>query len=134
MKIKQIAYVNENLPNYWKPYYIFEIYVNDSDVGNIVLREGTMQERYYDGHIGYTIKPEYQGHYYACEATLLVLEVAKEKGFKDILITCSPNNIASKKTIQKLQARYIETKAVPKEWMKYFDKEEKIKEIYYISL
>lgn len=129
-----MAYVKTNLPEHWKPYYIFEIIVGKDVVGKIVLREGDLEERYYDGHIGFTIDPQYQGHNYAFQATILVLEIAKNKGFKDIIITCSPNNIASKKTIQKLPFKYIETKIIPKALARYVEQGEKIKEIYHISL
>jgi len=134
MQIKEMEYVKTNLPEHWKPYYIFKIIVGIDVVGKIVLREGDLEERYYDGHIGFTIDPQYGGHNYAFQATLLVLEIAKDKGFKDIIITCSPNNIASKKTIQKLPINYIETKTIHKELARYVEQGEKIKEIYHISL
>ena len=129
-----MEYVKTNLPEHWKPYYIFKITVGIDVFGKIVLREGDLEERYYDGHIGFTIDPQYGGHNYAFQATLLVLEIAKDKGFKDIIITCSPNNIASKKTIQKLPINYIETKTIPKELARYVEQGERIKEIYHISL
>jgi tagatose 1,6-diphosphate aldolase len=134
MQLREIAYVNTDLPEYWKPYYIFEIIVGCNVVGKIVLREGEWEERYYDGHIGFTIYPPYQGNNYAYQATILVLQIAKNKGFKEIIITCSPNNIPSKKTIQKLPTKYLETKTIPKKFNRYVERGEKIKEIYHISL
>ena len=58
MKLNLLAYETKNLPIGWKPYYIYEIEVDQQDVGRIVLREGTNQERYFDGHIGYSIDEE----------------------------------------------------------------------------
>lgn len=134
MKLRLLAYENINLPVGWKPYYIYEIIVNDQAVGRIVLREGSNEERYFDGHIGYTIDKEYQGHHYSRDACLLLFKEAKEKGFKELIITCSPQNIASRKIIESLPFLFIEEKAVPKYLQKNFDKDETIKRIYKIVL
>ena len=48
--------------------------VDHIEVGRIVLREGSNEERYYDGHIGYTIEKEYRGHHYSKDACLLLFE------------------------------------------------------------
>lgn len=69
----------ENLPRGWKPYYIYLIMVDHIEVGRIVLREGSNEERYYDGHIGYTIEKEYWGYHYSKDACLLLFDKAKEK-------------------------------------------------------
>ncbi len=134
MKLVKQTYVNQGLPKGWKPYYIYLIEVATKIVGKIVLREGTNEERYYDGHIGYTIEPEYRGHHYAYQAVMLIKPIAKELGFNELIITCSPDNIASKKTIKKLHAQYLETKAIPKQYYKDFKDDERIKEIYLLKL
>lgn len=72
VKLVKEEYVDKNLPKGWKPYYIYAMIVDDKAVGKIVLREGTKEERYYDGHIGYTVEKEYQGHGYAFQATQLL--------------------------------------------------------------
>lgn len=130
MQLIEEAYIDKNLPKDWKPYYVYQIIVDENVVGRVILRLGTIQERYYDGHIGYTIDEEYRGHHYAYLALLKVKDIAIEKGFQELVITCSPNNVASKKTILKLNAIYIETKSVPSSLRKYFSKEETEKEIY----
>ena len=89
MKLELLTYEKENLPRGWKPYYIYLIMVDHIEVGRIVLREGSNEERYYDGHIGYTIEKEYRGHHYSKDACLLLFDKAKEKGFKQLMITCS---------------------------------------------
>ena len=45
------------------------------------FQEGSNEERYYDGHICYTIEKEYRGHHYSKDACLLLFDKAKEKGF-----------------------------------------------------
>lgn len=134
MKLNLLAYETKNLPIGWKPYYIYEIEVDQQDVGRIVLREGTNQERYFDGHIGYSIDEEYRGHHYSREACLLLFDEARKKGFQELMITCSPDNIASKKIIESLPFVFIEEKAIPKHLKKNFTKNETVKRIYKIVL
>ena len=127
MELKLIEYVNENLPKGFSPYYIYEIVVDQKSVGHIILREGSIQERYYDGHIGYHIDEEYRGHHYAYQACLLL---KKKINSDNVIITCDPNNIASLKTIEKLETQLLETKPIPSHLKVFFTKEEKIKNIY----
>ncbi len=134
MKLELVEYVHTGLPKGWKPYYIYHILVDSQCVGTIVLREGTLQERYYDGHIGYTIEKPYQGHHYSLQACFLIFEKAKELNMKQLIITCSPENRASHHIIQHLPARYIETVSIPKQLKKYFTKEETHKKVYLIQL
>lgn len=134
MHLKEEEYVNQNLPEGWKPYYIYSMIQDHQEVGKITLREGSIEERYFDGHIGYSVDKVYQGHGYAYQACLLLLKEAKEKGFCKLIITCDPNNIASKKTIHKLGAKYLETQDIPKHLRKDFSQEERVKDIYLIKL
>jgi tagatose 1,6-diphosphate aldolase len=136
IKVKLIKqeYVNTSLPKGWKPYYIFLIVVDDIEVGKIVLREGTRKERYYDGHIGYNIELKYRGHHYAYQATKLLIKEAVLLGFDELIITCSPDNLASKKTILKLKAEYLETVSIPIALRKDFATDELEKEVYLIKL
>ena len=48
MKLIRQEYVDKDLPKGWKPYYIYQIVVNNQMVGKVVLRKGTLEERYYD--------------------------------------------------------------------------------------
>ncbi len=134
MELIKQAYVDKDLPQGWEPYYIFIIQVNNEEVGKIVLREGTIEQRYYDGHIGYSVEPQYRGHNYAYQAVIKLKKIAKRLGFEQLVITCSPDNIASKKTIRKLNAKYLETKTIPPEYQKDFRDDERVKEIYIIEL
>ena len=127
MELVILEEVKDHLPKGFDPYTIFLIIVDNEEVGRLVLRSGDEHSRYFDGHIGYTIDEEYRGHNYAYQACLLL------KGFvteKSLIMTCDPNNIASKKTIEKLGCEYIETKPVPPSLKKYFSKDELEKCIY----
>ena len=55
-------------------------------------------------------------------------------GFYKLIITCSPDNLASKKTILKLNAQYLQTVMIPKELRKDFDEDEIKKEVYLLEL
>ena len=134
MYLELLSYEKDYLPKGWKPYYIYNIIENHHEVGRIVLREGTCQERYFDGHIGYTIEEEYRGHRYSREACLLLFDKAKEIGLTQLIITCSPENIASRRIIESLPSKFIEEKEIPATLRKDFGENERVKRIYQITL
>lgn len=127
MKLVLDEYVYKDLPQNYDPYYIYFIIVDDIEVGRIVYREGNDSSRYFDGHIGYSIDEEYRGHNYSYYACLLLREYI-EKDF--VYITCDPDNIASKKIIEKLGCEFIERAVIPSYLRNVFSKDEKEKLIY----
>ena len=102
-------------------------------IGECDLRFGMDEELYYAGNIGYRIYDEFRGNhaYHACQ---LLLQIAKEEyHFHNVIITCSPDNIASDKTIQSLHAELLQTVNVPKNhWL--YRRGEKVKNIYLLTL
>lgn len=127
MRLEYVEYVKEGLPKGFVPYTIYQMMVDGIEVGRLVLRDGTDEECYYDGHIGYTVYEEYRGHHYSYQACLLLKEMVQRD---HLLITCDPMNVASKKIIQRLGCQYIETKSIPSKLKKFFTKDEVEKEIY----
>lgn len=125
MKLKLLEYVHENLPKGVTPYYLYAI-IEKVEVGRITLRVGN-EELYEEGHIGYTIYPEYRGHHYAYQACLLLKEFIDRD---EVYITCDPSNLPSLKTIERLGCEYIETKTIPFSKRKFFSKDEKEKMIF----
>ncbi len=114
--------------------FYYGIYLHNRSVriGNCDLRIGHNVELYYAGNIGYHIDPAYRGHHYAYEACRLMLEEAEKNQMDYILITCSPGNVASRKTIEKLGATYLETADVPCDhWL--YQRGETVKRIYQYS-
>ncbi len=91
----------------------------DCEVGECDLRVGMNEELYYAGNIGYRIYERYRGHHLAYEACLLLFSLAKEKyAMKELIITCSPDNIASEKTLIRLGGTLEDVVDVPKEhWL-----------------
>lgn len=93
----------DNIKKY-VPSIEYEIVIDSKQevIGRCVLRIGHNDNTYWGGNIGYYIYEKFRGHGYAYEACLLLFEIAKVKGLSEIYITCNPENIASKRTCEKL--------------------------------
>lgn len=116
VSLKEVYRVDEKTAYDGIPEIDYDIYLNETNerIGNIQLcfsNEGFM---YYFGNVGYDILKEYRGHNYAYYACLLLFEIAyTEFGLKELIITCSPENIASYKTLMKLNGEFVEKVNVP---------------------
>jgi len=83
--------------------------------GTIGLRLGHDENLLmYLGHIGYHVLPPVRGHHYAERACRLLLPLARAHGMKQLIITCNPDNTPSRRTCERLGARYIETVKLPR--------------------
>jgi predicted acetyltransferase len=95
------------------PYYHYRVFVAGVDVGHINLRVGdTEHVRLAAGHIGFEIGPAYRGHRYAfhaCQALAPFARIIRS----EFLITCDPENYASRRTIELLGATLIDEVLVP---------------------
>jgi len=82
--------------------------------GGLTLRIGqtTDIERHL-GHIGYNVYAPCRGHRFAARATRLVLPLARQHKLKTVWITCNPDNLASRLTIERVGATYVDTIALP---------------------
>ena len=86
---------------------------NDDPVGYIDIRIGDNEGLFYGGHIGYRVYEDFRGNSYAEKACRLVVPIAIAHGMHCLRITCNPDNLASKRTIEKLGARFIGIFPVP---------------------
>ena len=95
-------------------YYDILKHNTDTKVGTIDLRFSIAGEMYYYGHVGYNILKQYRGNKYAYYACKVLFEIAKQE-FKmgELIITCSPENIASYKTLVDLNGELVELIDVP---------------------
>lgn len=97
------------------PSYHFDIILKNLNkrIGYIDFRVA-LNERLsvYGGHVGYGIDTEFRGHNYAAKSCLLLFEFIKKHNLKEILITCDPNNIASKRTCEIIGGKLIKTEKV----------------------
>lgn len=113
------------------PVFIYDI-IREEDgmnVGRCDLRMGMNEELYYAGNIGYTVYLPYRSHHYAQHASTLLFDVARANKMKEVLITCSPENLASKRTCEALGCEFIEECDVPTDHYLY-RQGEPVKRIY----
>jgi tagatose 1,6-diphosphate aldolase len=84
--------------------------------GGIGLRIGDNANlRNYVGHIGYNVYPAARGRHLAERACRLLLPLAKRHGLKTIWITANPDNIASRRTCERLGGVLVNLVKVPAE-------------------
>ena len=69
---------------------------------------------YYFGHIGYHVDPPYRGNHYAKRACELLRPLILLHGKESVVITCDPDNWASRKTCIRLGCELERTVDVPK--------------------
>ena len=98
----------------WVPAYHFAICdLKGNKMGVCDLRIGHNEKLYYGGNIGYRIEEEYRGHHYAGKACLLLFELARRHDLEYVIITCNPDNYASRKTCEYAGGKLIEIVEVP---------------------
>ncbi len=84
--------------------------------GGIGLRIGDNENlRNYVGHIGYNVYPPARGHHLAERATRLLFPLAAQHGLKTLWITANPDNIASRRTCERLGGVLVNIVKVPPE-------------------
>jgi len=111
-------------PRGWMPSYHFWMKLNPATgtrsvapiriAGGIGLRIGTNDEiRKYAGHVGYHVYPPARGHHYAERACRLLLPLARAHGIRELWITVNPDNVASRRTCERLGAALVDTILIP---------------------
>ena len=96
------------------PFYHFRIMtVGGIDVGHINFRIGdTEHVRICAGHIGFEIDESHRGHGYAFQACRALAPFVRSV-YEAVIITCDPDNQASRRTIERLGASFMDEVAVP---------------------
>ncbi len=96
------------------PYFHFRILAADgADVGHINLRVGdTEHVRVCAGHVGFEIAEGFRGHGYALQACRAIAPFVRSV-CKTVTITCDPDNLPSKRIIERLGAQFVDEVAVP---------------------
>jgi tagatose 1,6-diphosphate aldolase len=90
------------------PYYHFRIFADGADIGHINLRVGdTEHVRLSAGHIGYEISAAHRGHRHALSACRALAPFARSF-HAPLILTCDPDNLASRRTIELLGATFID--------------------------
>lgn len=117
---------------------LYGIYLHDTNtkIGECDIRIGSddNQELYYAGDAGYRIYSGWRGHGYAYDACCMMITILHDEYDMDhMLLTCSPDNIASRKTIEKAGGHLLEETDVPS-WHWLYKRGEKVKLIYRINM
>lgn len=100
----------------WVPAYHFAICNNNGQkMGVCDLRIGHNDKLYYGGNIGYRINEEYRGNHYAGKACLLLFELAEKHDLKYLIITCNPENHASRRTCEYAGGKLLEIVELPED-------------------
>ena len=100
------------------PAYIFEMQKTDTlqKMGRINLRVGNTEHiTMYAGHIGYNVYSQFRGNRYAARSCRLLFPLAKHHGLNPLWITCNPENIASKRTLEIAGGTFVEIVDVPED-------------------
>ena len=96
------------------PAYQFRVVIADGlNAGHLNFRVGdTEHVRLCAGHIGYAILEPFRGRGYAQQACRAVAPFVRV--FYDaVIITCDPDNAASRRTIENLGASFLDEVSVP---------------------
>jgi predicted acetyltransferase len=87
---------------------------NVAIAGGIGLRIGHGEDlEYYYGHIGYHVYPPSRGRHYAERACRLLLPLAAYHGVNPVWITTNPDNLASRRTCERLGGQLVDVVDVP---------------------
>jgi len=83
-------------------------------VGNVMCRIGDTEFlEMYAGHLAYEIDEPHRGHHFAERASRLVSPVFRHHGVDPVWVTCNPDNMASRRTLERLGAEFVETVDLP---------------------
>ncbi|MBO4470207.1 MAG: GNAT family N-acetyltransferase [Clostridia bacterium] len=91
------------------------------EIGQISYRDGESRCVYYYGHIGYHIDPPYRGHHFAARACKLIEREIRLSGKTSVVITCDPDNEASRKTCCRLGCLFERITEVPEDIYRKFE-------------
>lgn len=104
------------------PQYEFDLKSTGTTLkmGLIKLRVQLTDElKLFGGNLSYDVDEAYRGHRYAARGCRLLFPLAKRHGLKSLLITCAPDNAASRRTCKLIGARHFDTVDVEIEPGKY---------------
>ncbi len=98
--------------------YAFDIHPSGSRryAGYVSIRIGESPELYYLGHVGYRVEEGYRGDHFALRACILLEPLLYGMHIRSLVITNDPDNLASRRTCEKLGCILEGTVPVPEEY------------------
>lgn len=114
LKLERIS-EEDKVRGFVPAYHFFITDLAGNEMGVCDLRIGHNEKLYYGGNIGYSVYEPYRGHHYAGKAVKLLLGLAKRHGLEYIIITCNPDNIASKRTCEYAGGELLEIAELPED-------------------
>ena len=116
ISLRRIELPEDDPARKWDPAYHFAICDSTgTEIGGCNLRLGHSEALYYAGNIGYKIDEPYRGRHYAGKACRLLLELARRHGMEYVIITCDPDNWASRKTCEYVGGELVEIVELPED-------------------
>lgn len=82
-------------------------------VGALRFRVGTVEHLFFLGHIGYEVDPPFRGNHFAERACRIAAPLVMAHGLSSVILTCRPDNMASRRTIERLGAKLLGQFEVP---------------------
>jgi len=112
----------------WLPAYYFNICLPDGTViGACDLRIGYNDKTYIGGNIGYRIEEPNRGHRYAMKACKLLFNQARKHQMEYLIITCTPDNLASARTCELAGGEFLEIIDIPEDNEMYKEGKRQVK-------
>lgn len=100
------------------------------EMGFINIKNGMSENiKKYRGNIGFEVFEKYRGNSYSSRSCKLLVPIIKFLGFEFVHITCNSSNYSSKKNIEKLGARLLETLYIDEncKFSRYYEGDSRIK-------
>lgn len=84
------------------------------EMGGINIKGGYTENIInYRGNIGFAVNDNFRGHRYSSRSCILLIPIIKYLGLNPVWITCNVDNHASRKNIESIGAKYLETITIP---------------------
>jgi predicted acetyltransferase len=100
--------------------YRFDILTGGVRAGTVSLRIGTTHLlTHLAGQVGFSVDPPFRGRGLARKAVLALLPAARAHGLSELWLTTTEDNLASRRTLEKLGCSFVERVPVPENYVAY---------------